>query len=444
MIKYDISIIGMGYVGLSTAIGFASKGHNIIAHDIDEEKVALINDGVAPFYEPNLTNVLQKVIKNGNLKCTSILSEPIQKTDITFITVGTPNTSNKRINLQNIKNISKDLGRSLKNKAKYHLVVIKSTVTPGTTNTTVKTLLEKFSEKKCSKDFGLCVNPEFLREGSALQDTLYPDRIIIGESDEKAGSLLHVFYKNFYNQENLPIMRTNIPTAELIKYANNSFLATKISFINTIANICEKIPNVDVTIIAKGIGLDKRINSSFLNAGIGYGGSCLPKDVDALIMHSLDLGYDPQLLQTIQKVNEEQPQKIIDLCKKSLGSLADKKISLLGLSFKPNTDDIREARSIIIINQFLKERASLSVYDPAAISNVKTIFQNKIHYASNIIECLKEADCCIIITEWEEFKKLRPEDFLKYMKKPLIIDGRRIYDPKKFSKKTTYRAIGLG
>jgi len=308
----------------------------------------------------------------------------------------------------------------------------------------VKPILEKHSKKNCGSDFGLCMNPEFLREGSALHDTMHPDRIIIGEYDKKSGDVLDALYKDFYSEETPPTIRTNLPTAELIKYANNAFLATKISFINTIANICEKIPGADITIVAKGIGLDRRINPQFLRAGLGYGGSCFPKDVKALIAFSNQLGYIPTILQAVQEVNENQAKHAVEKARERLGELRGKRIAILGLSFKPNTDDMREARSIPIINQLIKEGASVTAYDPVAISNAKSIFKNEIRYASSPVECLKDADCCIIVTEWQEFKKLTPKDFIQNMRQPILMDGRRIYNPRRFSEKLMFRAIGLG
>jgi len=288
------------------------------------------------------------------------------------------------------------------------------------------------------------MNPEFLREGSALHDFFNPDRLIIGQHDKKSGDLLENIYRGFFDNKMPPTIRTNLPTAELIKYANNAFLATKISFINTIANICEKTRGVDVTAIAKGIGLDKRIAQAFLNAGLGYGGSCIPKDVKTLTAYAKKLGYNPELLEAVENVNEAQPYKAVRLCKNFLGDIKNKKIAILGLSFKPNTDDMRESRSIPIINQLLKEGAKITSYDPVAMPKAKTIFQNKIRYASSSIECLKEADCCILITEWEEFKKLKPRDFTQNMKQHILIDGRRIYNSAEFSKKLKFIAIGLG
>jgi UDPglucose 6-dehydrogenase len=437
--------MGIGYVGLCTAVGFASKGYNVIASTHDAEKTAKINKGIPPFYEPHLQQLLEETIHDGHLKCLhNQPDEAILQTDLTFNAVGTPSKPDGSINLQYIEQSTQEIGKVLSKKDTYHVVVVKSTVVPGTTQNTVKPILEKKSKKHCGSDFGLCMNPEFLRQGSALEDTLNPDRIIIGEHDKKSGDTLDSLYRDFYGEKIPPTIRTNLSTAELIKYANNAFLATKISFINTIANICEEIPDADVNIVAKSIGLDKRIGPSFLNAGLGYGGSCFPKDVKALIAYSKTLGYKPELLDAVESINETQPHKAVQLCKKFLGDLKGKRIAILGLSFKPNTDDMRKARSIPIIHQLMQEGAYVVAFDPVAVPLAKTIFENKIQYASSAIESLKNSDCCILVTEWDEFKKLTPEDFIKNMKTPILIDGRRIYDPKQFSQELTFAAIGLG
>ena len=443
-VAQHISVVGTGYVGLSTAVGFAIKGYQVITSTHDPEKAAIINKGIAPFHEPELQENLKKVVDNKSLKCTLNREETILNTDITFITTGTPSQPDGSINLQYIKKSAREIGEALKKKKTYHLIVVKSTVVPDTTEKTVKPAIENHSDKRCGVDFGLCMNPEFLRQGAAIHDTLNPDRIVIGEHDKKSGDVLETLYRDFYGEEMPPLIRTNLPTAELIKYASNAFLATKISFINTIANICEKTPGIDVTTVAKGIGLDKRIGPSFLNAGIGYGGSCFPKDVKALIVHSKELGYTPKLLEAVENVNKTQPLKVVQFCKELLGNLKGKRIAILGLAFKPDTDDMREARAIPIINQLIKEGANVTAYDPVAMLIAKTIFKNKIQYATSTIECLKNSDCCILVTEWDEFKKLKPEDFTKNMKQPILIDGRRIYNPKEFSQKMKFIAIGLG
>ena len=441
---HNISIIGSGYVGLSTALGFTSKGYAVIVSDPDKEKTKKIQEGSLPFHEPNLEELLKNAVKTGKLRCVPKCKEAILKTDISFVAVGTPSLPDGLIDLQYIEEASCEIGRALKKKTTYHLIVIKSTVAPTTTENIIKPLIEAHSSKNCGVDFGLCMSPEFLREGSALQDMLHPDRIIIGEYDKKSGDTLEALLRDFYSENTPPIIRTNLSTAELIKYASNSFLATKISFINTIANICEKIPGADVLIVAEGMGLDKRIGSLFLNAGLGYGGSCFPKDLKALITYSKNIGYQPTLLDSVEGVNKTQPYKAVELCKSFLTDLKEKNIAILGLAFKPDTDDMREAVAVPIIHQLLKECANITAYDPVAVPNAKSIFQDKIKYASSAIQCLKNADCCILVTEWSEFKNLTPEDFTKNMKQPILIDGRRIYDSGEFCRIMKFAAIGLG
>jgi len=440
--SHCISIVGTGYVGLCTAVCLASKGYKVVAYNHNVEKIAAINKGIPPFYEPGLVNPLKEAVKNKLLRCTLNPEDAVLETDITFIAVGTPSRPDGSINLQYIKTSAKEIGKALYKKKNYHLIVVKSTVVPGTTEKIVKPLLEKQSKKQCGTNFGLCMNPEFLREGLAIHDTLNPDRIILGEHDKKSGEVLEKFYKSFYSEDCPPIIRTNLPTAELIKYASNAFLATKISFTNEIANICQKTPKSDITIVAKALGLDHRINSNFLNAGLGYGGSCFPKDVKALIAFSKSLDYDPLLLNAIEEVNKTQPYKVVELAKKLLGDLRGRRVAILGLAFKPNTDDMREAVSIKVVNKLLEERASVIAYDPAAMNNAQKNFEERIEYAQSIIECIKGADCCIIVTEWEEFKRLKPNDFIQHMKSPIVIDGRRIYDPKEFSQRLKFAAIG--
>jgi UDPglucose 6-dehydrogenase len=440
----NISIVGTGYVGLSTAVGFASKGYKVITSTHDNEKASKINEGVPPFYEPNLQELLKKALKDDRLKCVLDCKEAVMNTDITFIATGTPSRPDGSANLEYIKNSVHEIGEALKKKDAYHLIVVKSTVVPGTTENVVNSAIEEYSNKQCGVDFGLCMSPEFLRQGSALHDTLNPDRIVIGEYDKRSGDVLASLYRNFYGKKSPPVIRTNLSTAELIKYTNNAFLATKISFINTIANICEKIPRADVKTVAEAVGLDRRIGPSFLNAGLGYGGSCFPKDVKALIAYSKNLGYRLELLEAVESVNKTQPLKAVQFCKALVGNLKGKRIAILGLAFKADTDDMREARATPIINQLINEGANVTAYDPVAMLTAKTIFKDKIQYATSAMSCLRNADCCILVTEWGEFKKLKPEDFTKNMKQPLLIDGRRIYNPQEFNQKLKFKAIGLG
>jgi UDPglucose 6-dehydrogenase len=378
-----ISIIGTGYVGLSTALGFTSKGYTVITSDIDKEKTKKMQEGTMPFHEPKLQEELDRAVKTGKLECILNCEEAILNSDITFVAVGTPSRPDGSIDLQFIEAATCEIGEALRKKEDYHLIVIKSTVTPTATEKVLKPLIESHSNKRCGEDFGLCMNPEFLREGSALQDVLYPDRIVIGEYDKKSGDALEAFFRDFHAANTPSILRTNLPTAELIKYASNSFLATKISFINTIASICEKTSGADVTKVAEGIGLDKRISPLFLKAGLGYGGSCFPKDLKALIAYSKTVGHNPAILDAVENVNKTQPYKAVELCKTYLNDLKSKNIAILGLAFKPNTDDMREAVSVKIINYLLEENAEVIAYDPVAIPNATSIFQDKIKYATS-------------------------------------------------------------
>lgn len=440
-----ISVIGAGYVGLCTAVGFASRGYSVVACDVDEEKIEKINKGVPPFHEPGLQEKLSESIQKGNLKgVVGQIKQVILETDLTFVAVGTPSKPDGSIDLKYIESAACNIGKALKQKSYYHVTIIKSTVVPGTTQNTVKPILEKESGKTTGEDFGLCMNPEFLRQGSAFQDTLNAERVVIGSFDKHSGDVLEHLYRDFYDARMPSLIRTTLSTAELIKYASNAMLATKISFINTIANICEQIPGADVKVVAEAMGLDKRIGPLFLDAGLGYGGSCFPKDVKALIACSKGLGYDPELLDSVEQVNKTQPLKAVCFCRELLGSLVDKKIAILGLAFKPDTDDMREARVVPIINQLLKEGANVTAYDPVAMPIAKAIFDNKIRYASSALECITGADACIVVTEWDEFKKLTPHDFTKNMRKPILIDGRRIYNPEAFKTTIHFVALGLG
>lgn len=438
-----VSVVGLGYVGLCTAVFFAAKGYKVKVSSQSLEKVEQINAGVPPFYEPQLDNLLKTVVQEDNLVAVLGREEAILDSDVTFISVGTPSLPDGSIDLRFVCESATEIGKALRKKAEYHLIVVKSTVVPGTTENLVKPTVEKNSGKIAGDDFGLVMSPEFLREGSAVYDTFNPDRIVIGEFDEHSGAVFEKLCKLAYGDE-VPVLRVNCPTAEMIKYASNAFLATKVSFINEIANICELVPGIDVVKVAKGMGLDPRIGSRFLNAGVGWGGSCFPKDVKALIAFSRKEEFKPLLLESVVRVNLEQARHVVDLMKEGLGKLEGRKIAVLGLSFKPNTNDMREAPSARIIDLLCKEGAVIHAYDPMAMKDAKEILGDKVNFSQTVNECVEGADCCLIVTEWDEFKKLGPDDFVKLMKVPFILDGRRIYDPAKFLDKTKYKAIGLG
>lgn len=438
-----ISVVGLGHVGLCIAVCFAVRGNKVKSFDIDKKKANLIARGVSPFHEPELETILEKAIQKGNLKVVSGAETAVRGFDICFITVGTPILPSGDLNLAFLRLCIKQIAKALRAKDGYQLVVVKSTVTPGYTKNTIKPLLERYSGKKAGSDFGLVFNPEFLREGSAINDILHPNRIVIGELDEHSGSDLEEFYKEFHRRQ-VPIVRTNLTTAEMIKYVNNAFLATKISFINEMASICEKLSEkVDIVEVAHAIGMDPRIGSEFLGAGLGWGGSCFPKDISALIRLSKKIGYAPKMLEDVALVNLEQAKHAVDVMKEEIGNLKDKKIAILGLSFKPNTDDVRHASSLRIIQHLIREGARVCAYDPVAVKNAKKVLGKTIEYSSTIANCLDKADGCMLVTEWEEFKNLSPRVFIQLMRNPVLFDGRRIYDPEEFSDKLRFRAIGL-
>ncbi len=433
-----ITVLGSGYVGLVTGVCFADKGHEVFCVDIDPEKVKTINNGKSPIYEPTLDEILKKNIKSGNIKAflaNDFYSKKID-TDISFICVPTPSNENGSINLGFIKSASLDLGNYIKNMKRYHVVVVKSTVVPGTTDSVVLPILEEQSKKKVGEDFGLCMNPEFLREGSAVGDFLNPDKIVLGSIDKKSGNILERVYEPW---KKIPRIKTNLRTAEMIKYAQNSFLATKISFINEIANICQRV-GVDANDVSYAIGLDPRISPRFLRFGVGYGGSCFPKDVKALISTSEQAGYAPSLLKSVVEVNERQPLEALKMAE----NLKGKTVSILGLSFKPDTDDIRESPSIKLIEELQKHDTVIKAYDPKAVKNMKKLFP-EIIYTDSPLESLKDSDVCFVMTEWKEIKELGPRDFLNSMRTPLVIDGRRVFNPEEKKKSgVVYKGIGYG
>jgi UDPglucose 6-dehydrogenase len=437
-----ISIVGTGYVGLSTAVCFATRGPDVIASTRNEDKVRIINAKRAPFHEPGLDEAVRTSIESGHLRTETDRSEAVRQTEVTFLTVGTPEQADGTVDLRYVISASEDIGRALKRKNSYHLVVVKSTVTPGTVRGPVKAALEEASGLVAGRDFALCMNPEFLRQGSAIQDTLYPDRVIIGEYDEQSGQRLAELLEGFYEPD-IPILRMSLESAEMVKYASNAFLAMKISYANEMARICERVPGVDVSKLMAGVGLDKRINPRFLNAGAGFGGSCLPKDTKALCRFAEAQGYSAPLLRATLAVNQAQAFHVAQLALATLGESRDKKVALLGLSFKPDTDDLREAPSLTVARILLKAGAHVSAFDPV-VKQVRQPGFEGLEYPPSIAACLAGAQCCIVLTEWEQFKQLTPDDFIQSMATPAVIDARRIFDPHEFGNRLTFLAVGLG
>jgi UDPglucose 6-dehydrogenase len=439
-----LSVVGAGYVGLVSAVCFADRGYQVTLSDQDSEKVSLVNQGVPPFYETGLEEILKRSVRSEKLRATLETADAVLDSDITFVAVGTPSRADGSINLAHVKDSSIEIGKALRIKSGYHLVAIRSTVLPGTTDNLVRSTIEKSSQKKAGRGFGLVMQPEFLRQGSAIHDTVNPDRIIIGQYDQKSGETLMNLYRDFFGEKLPPTLRVNLATAEMIKYASNAFLATKVSFINEIANICENVPGVDVVKVAEGVGLDERIGKKFLHAGAGFGGSCFPKDVKAMVAFAKARRYKARIQEAVLNVNKDQATHVVELAKRELRNLKGRKVAVLGLSFKPGTDDLREAPSLRIIEGLLREGAHVVAYDPAAIANAKRIMGKRIVYADSAQSCIQKADAALLVTEWDEFGKLAPADFKEWMRRPILIDARRFYDPETYRLETKYTAVGLG
>jgi UDPglucose 6-dehydrogenase len=412
-----ISIIGTGYVGLVTGVCFADLGHDVVCVDIDEGRVRDINKGVPPIYEEKLEDLLIKSLRNGRIQATTDLKKAVLSTDVSFISVGTPSGLLDYIDLKYIEEVSRGIGRALKDKEDYHLVVVKSTVVPGTTEHSVLPLLEKHSGKRGGEDFGLGMNPEFLREGKAIEDFMKPDRIVIGGIDKRSTAVLEELYKDF----KCPILKTDPKTAEMIKYATNSFLVTKISFINEIGNICKQL-GIDVYEVAKGLGMDPRVSPKFLNAGLGFGGSCFPKDVKALVGKAKEVYYRPIVLNAALELNETQPLRMVELLERKVNPLKGVDVVVLGLAFKPGTDDMREAPAVKIIQNLLKRGARVHAADPQAVGEAEKIFgvHENLEFYTSAEEAVKHGKYVLIVTEWDEFRR---EDLYRGK---VVIDGRRI------------------
>jgi UDPglucose 6-dehydrogenase len=410
-----ISIIGSGYVGSVTGICLAALKHEITLVDVDTWKVDQLNKGNAPVFEPGLNKLLNE--NRNQVKATTDFRSAILNTDITFIAVGTPSKEDGSIDLTYIDMASSAIGDALKEKNTYHLVIVKSTVLPGTTENYIQKNIENRSGKLAGREFGIATNPEFLREGNAVEDFFQPDRIIIGGDDDQSCKMIQVLYSEI----SCPKYFTTIKAAEMIKYVSNAFLATKISFANEIGNICKKI-DVDSYQVFEGVGMDKRICPQFFRAGIGFGGSCFPKDIRALLAMAKGYGISTNILEATISVNNSQPLELINLLKRHIPDLEGKKIGLLGLAFKPATDDIRESRAIPLIKELLREKAEVVCYDPLAIENFREMC-NEISFAYNANEVL-QSDAILIVTEWPEFENL------DYSGK-IVIDGRRVAQAKK-------------
>lgn len=427
----NICVVGSGYVGLVTGACLADLGNKIVCVDIDKEKIKQLKKGVIPIYEPGLGELIKSNVKKKRIVFTTELKEGVKKSEVIFIAVGTPPRENGEADLTYVENVASQIAQCM---TSYKLIVEKSTV-PVETGHWVKHTVKINNRHKVH--FDVASNPEFLREGSAIEDFMRPDRIVIGVESKKAKELLMSLYRPL----GVPIVVTDIKSAEIIKHASNSFLATKISFINAVSNICEKA-GADVQQVARGMGLDKRIGASFLNAGAGFGGFCFPKDLAAFIRISEKLGYDFGLLKEVEKINEYQKNLLVKKIEEGLWIVKGKTIGILGLSFKPNTDDIRFAPALDIIKMLLGEGAVIKAFDPQAMSKVKKVIKD-IKFCRDPYETAKGSDCLVIMTEWNEFKELDLKKVKKLMKQPLIVDGRNIYEPEA-TRKLGFKYICMG
>jgi UDPglucose 6-dehydrogenase/GDP-mannose 6-dehydrogenase len=443
-----VSIIGTGYVGLVTGVCLAEKGHQVICVDVDAEKTDKINHGISPIHEKGLEDLLRRNL-GIRLNATTDLEVAVLETDITLIAVGTP-FNGSEIDLTYIRNAASQIGSALRNKSAYHVVAVKSTVVPGTTDQVVRPLLEETSSKKAGIDFGVGMNPEFLTEGEAIQDFMYPDRIVLGGMDENSLLRLEQLYGVF---PGIDVVRTNNSTAEMIKYTSNALLATMISFSNEIGNLCSALGGIDVADVMRGLQLSKYLSviqpdgtrikpdiNGFLWAGCGFGGSCLPKDVKALIAHGETAGRPMPLLKAVIEINEEQHHQVLIRLRKHFDSLHGVHIGVLGLAFRPETDDMRESPAIPIVKELLTQGAVVKAYDPVANENAHKILGNgRFQTCENLMQAITDVEAVVLITSWQEFKTL-PESLTGIDPQPVVIDGRRMLEKKSIAK---YEGIGL-
>jgi UDPglucose 6-dehydrogenase len=419
-----LTVVGAGYVGLTTAVCFAHLGNEVMVVEKLPEKVQALKEGEVPFYEPGLEEMLKENLSLGRLFFTTDLKAGLDFSDVVFICVGTPQRPDGSADLSQVEEVARETAKLMEG---YKLLVEKSTV-PVNTHKLIKRTVERYLKRRGKiLEFDVASNPEFLREGSAVKDFLEPDRILIGVESERARQIMEELYKDF----KCPIIFTDPATSELIKHASNSFLAMKISYINMVADLCEKV-GADVRLVAEGMGYDKRIGREFLRAGIGWGGSCFPKDIKAFIKMAKDHGVDFSLLEEVDKINQRRAVQFVEKVKSVLWSLKDKTLAVWGLSFKPNTDDIREAPSLRLVSILLKEGARLKLYDPKAMENFRRLYPpgKDLDYAPDMYSAVEGASALLIFTEWEEFQRADLNRVKELMELPIIIDGRNIYEPK--------------
>lgn len=420
----NIAIVGTGYVGLVSGTCFAEMGVNVTCVDVNEEKINSLKNGQVPIYEPGLDEMVLRNHREGRLNFTTDLTSCLDNVDIVFSAVGTPPDEDGSADLQYVLAVAREFGQNIK---KYTVLVTKSTVPVGTAKKVKAVIREELEKRGVDVPFDVASNPEFLKEGAAIKDFMSPDRVVVGVESEKAKELMSKLYRPFL-LNNFRVIFTDIPSAEMIKYAANSMLATRISFMNDIANLCELV-GADVNMVRKGIGADVRIGSKFLYPGCGYGGSCFPKDVKALIKTAEKNGYNMSVLKAVEEVNENQKHVLFNkLSKYYGGDLKGKTIAMWGLAFKPETDDMREATSLVTINLLLEAGCTVRVYDPVAMNECRRRIGDKVLYAKDMYDAVLDADALLMLTEWKQFRLPSWGVVSKSMKKPLIIDGRNIYD----------------
>jgi len=416
----NICVVGTGYVGLVTGAVFADLGNDVVCVDNDAAKITDLEAGRMPIYEPGLEEMVARNIADGRLTFTTDLAAAVRRAVIVFITVGTPPKPNGQADLGAVEDVARGIAQAME---RYTVVVNKSTVPVGTGDF-VREVIAR--HQTAPVPFDVVSNPEFLREGSAIEDTLRPDRIVIGAPTQQVAMTLLELYAPLER----PMIITDVPSAEMIKYASNAFLSTKISFINAIANICE-LAGADVTQVMKGMGLDPRIGAAFLSAGLGYGGSCFPKDTDSLVHTAATLGYDFAMLRAVVDVNRERAGHFVDLMVKALGPLDGRVVAVLGLAFKPNTDDMREAKSVEVVERLLELGATVRVYDPVAMDHARKTLPDGVQYCESPYEAAGGADAVALVTEWNEFKFLNLERLRGVLRRPAVFDGRNLWEPER-------------
>lgn len=436
----NIAIVGTGYVGLVSGACFAETGATVTCVDVNPDKINKLLNGVIPIYEPGLDELVKKNIKAGRLKFSTSLADVLNDQEVVFTAVGTPPDEDGSADLKYVLQVAKTIGENLD---RYIVVVTKSTVPVGTARKVFSTIKAELDKRGKGIEFDVASNPEFLKEGNAIKDFMSPDRVVIGVESERAKKLLTKLYKPFLIN-NFRVIFMDIPSAEMTKYAANSMLATRISFMNDIANLCELV-GADVNSVRAGIGSDTRIGRKFLYAGCGYGGSCFPKDVKALIKTADDNGYSLEVLKAVERVNNKQKELLFEKLNKEFAAegLKGRKIALWGLAFKPETDDMRESTALVVIDRLLKSGCEISVYDPEAIDECKRIIGDKVSYSNSKYDAVEDADALILVTEWKEFRLPDWEKVGKKMKRRLVIDGRNIYDAEELKEQGfEYRCIG--